>query len=155
MKERVFDTRTTHKWGKWKRQKEPKKTDFMDFVDRVLPLSKNSSIKECHLLFLDAYDPFRLKTWITAALRANVPRLCISYEGNLVFPRWFFTFDSLTRLKLKLCKFKIPMTICNSNHRTLDIHDIEFQNADPSSHISYLLCHWRVSVIRLLMEECE
>ena len=67
---------------KWKRQKQPKKTDFMNFVDRVLALSKNSSIKECHLLFLDVYDPFRMKTWITAALSSNVQRLLISYAAS-------------------------------------------------------------------------
>ncbi|XP_027060754.1 F-box/FBD/LRR-repeat protein At3g14710-like [Coffea arabica] len=124
---------------KWKRTKQPKKTDFMNFVDRVLALSKNSSIKECHLLFLDVYDPFRMKTWITAALSSNVQRLLISYAADLVFPRWFFTSDSLMKLELKFCKIKIPMNISLSNLRILDIHDVEFQNDESlqSSHLVF------------------
>ncbi|XP_027171851.1 F-box/FBD/LRR-repeat protein At3g14710-like [Coffea eugenioides] len=131
--------RYSHRWRKWKVQKQPKKTDFMNFVDRVLALSKNSSIKECHLLFLDVYDPFRMKTWITAALSSNVQRLLISYAADLVLPRWFFTSDSLMNLELKLCKIKIPMNISYSNLRILDIHGVEFQNDESlqSSHLVF------------------
>ncbi|XP_027171853.1 putative F-box protein At3g58860 [Coffea eugenioides] len=82
----TFDDRKrfcySHRRRKWKRKKQPKKTDFMNFVDRVLALSKNSSIKGCHLLCLDVYDPFRMKTWITAALSSNVQRLLISYAAS-------------------------------------------------------------------------
>ena len=84
-------------------------------------------------LFLNVYDPFRMETWITAALSADVQRLLSSYAGVLVFPRWFFTSNSLMKLQLKLCKIKIPMNISYSNLRILDIHDVEFQNDDPSS----------------------
>ncbi|XP_027062928.1 F-box/FBD/LRR-repeat protein At3g14710-like [Coffea arabica] len=139
----TFDDRKrfcySHRWRMWKAQKQLKKTDFMNFVDRVLALSKNSSIKECHLLCLDVYDPFRIKTWITAALSSNVQRLLISYVADLVFPRWFFTSDSLMKLELKHCKIKIPMNISYSSLRILDIHDVKFQNDESlqSSHLVF------------------
>ncbi|XP_027060770.1 uncharacterized protein LOC113771486 [Coffea eugenioides] len=94
---------------KWKRQKQPKKTDFMNFVDRVLALSKNSSIKECHLLFLDVYDPFRMKTWITAALGADVQRLFISYAGVLKddpSSPLFLTFPVIEEFLSSDCKWR-------------------------------------------------
>ncbi|XP_071904761.1 putative F-box/FBD/LRR-repeat protein At1g66290 [Coffea arabica] len=74
-----------------------------------------------------------METWITAALSADVQRLRSSYAGVLVFPRWFFTSNSLMKLELKLCKIKILMNISYSNLRILGFHDVEFQNDDPSS----------------------
>ncbi|KAL3520559.1 hypothetical protein ACH5RR_018708 [Cinchona calisaya] len=100
----TFDDRKRAQYSK--KLRRPEKADFMKFVDRVLVLCKNTNIQKLELLFSEHYDPFRMKTWITAALTSTVQRLCISYEGDLVLaPRtespWSLPiFDKLTHLKV-------------------------------------------------------
>ncbi|XP_027150817.1 F-box/LRR-repeat protein At3g26922-like isoform X1 [Coffea eugenioides] len=117
-----------------------KKKDFAISVQKVLYHFRNSRIQGFMLsINCNQYNPTLVKTWLSAALRSNVQRLCFSHVDDLEFPHYFFECDSLVHLVLELCTFRVPGYFCLANLRVLNFYNVTWQNDDCSASRCFIL----------------